>query len=40
MRLPSAIKEFMSEHNAVIMLVVLIVLGAKLIGDAIAGLSS
>jgi threonine/homoserine/homoserine lactone efflux protein len=35
-----AIKEFMSDHNAVIMFVVLLVLGAKLIGDAIGGLSS
>jgi hypothetical protein len=30
----------MSDHNAVIMLVVLLVLGAKLLGDGIAGLSS
>ena len=30
----------MSDHNAVIMFVVLLVLGAKLIGDAIGGLSS
>ena len=29
----------MSEHNAVIMMVVLLVLGAKLIGNGIAGLS-
>jgi threonine/homoserine/homoserine lactone efflux protein len=34
------IKEFMSDHNAVIMFVVLLVLGAKLLGDGIAGLSS
>jgi hypothetical protein len=34
-----AIKEFMSEHNAVIMFVVLLVLGAKLIGNGIAGLA-
>lgn len=32
-----AIKEFMSEHNAVIMFVVLLVLGVKLIGQGIAG---
>ncbi|MET0146440.1 MAG: GAP family protein [Ilumatobacteraceae bacterium] len=35
----ASIKVFMSEHNAVIMMVVLIVLGAKLIGNAIAGLT-
>ena len=29
----------MSAHNAVIMMVVLLVLGAKLIGNGIAGLS-
>ena len=34
------IKEFMSDHNAVIMFVLLLVLGAKLLGDGIAGLSS
>jgi Sap, sulfolipid-1-addressing protein len=32
-----AIKDFMSEHNAVIMFVVLLVLGAKLVGQGIAG---
>lgn len=36
----TAIKEFMSTHNAVIMMVVLLVLGAKLIGNGIAGLST
>jgi threonine/homoserine/homoserine lactone efflux protein len=35
----SSIKEFMSAHNAVIMMVVLLVLGAKLIGQGIGGLS-
>ena len=35
----ASIKDFMSEHNAVIMMVVLLVLGAKLIGNGIAGLS-
>ena len=35
----SSVKEFMSAHNAVIMMVVLLVLGAKLIGQGIAGLS-
>ena len=29
----------MSEHNAVIMMIVLLVLGAKLLGQGIAGLS-
>jgi hypothetical protein len=29
---------FMAQHNAVIMMIVLVVLGAKLIGDGIAGL--
>ena len=33
------IKEFMSEHNAVIMMILLLVLGAKLVGDGIAGLT-
>jgi threonine/homoserine/homoserine lactone efflux protein len=36
----AAIKELMSDHNAVIMFVVLLVLGAKLLGDGIAGLSA
>jgi threonine/homoserine/homoserine lactone efflux protein len=35
----ASIKEFMGEHNAVIMMVVLLVLGAKLIGSALPGLS-
>jgi threonine/homoserine/homoserine lactone efflux protein len=35
-----AIKEFMSEHNAVIMFVVLLVLGAKLLGDGLGGLTT
>jgi threonine/homoserine/homoserine lactone efflux protein len=34
------IKGFMAAHNAAIMTVLFLVLGAKLIGDAIAGLSS
>ena len=34
-----SIKQFMTEHNAVIMFVLLLVLGAKLIGNGIAGLS-
>jgi threonine/homoserine/homoserine lactone efflux protein len=35
----ASIKDFMSEHNAVIMMIVLLVLGAKLVGSGIAGLS-
>lgn len=35
----ASIKGFMSQHNAVIMMVVLLVLGAKLIGNGIAGLA-
>jgi threonine/homoserine/homoserine lactone efflux protein len=34
----NSIKGFMSEHNAVIMMVVLLVLGAKVLGQGIAGL--
>ena len=34
-----AIKQFMAAHNAVIMMVVLLVLGAKLLGQGIAGLT-
>jgi threonine/homoserine/homoserine lactone efflux protein len=32
-----SLKDFMAEHNAVIMMVVLLVLGAKLIGNGLAG---
>jgi threonine/homoserine/homoserine lactone efflux protein len=35
-----SIKQFMSEHNAVIMCVVLLVLGAKLLGDGLGGVGS
>ena len=35
----TSIKAFMSDHNAVIMMIVFLVLGAKLIGNGIAGLS-
>jgi threonine/homoserine/homoserine lactone efflux protein len=35
-----ALKSWMARHNAAIMTVLLLVLGAKLIGDAIAGLTS
>ena len=38
-RLLDEIKQFMSAHNAVIMFVILLVLGAKLLGNGIAGLS-
>ncbi len=34
-----SIKQFMSDHNAVIMMVVLLVLGAKMLGQGIAGLT-
>ena len=34
------LKEWMAAHNAAIMTVLLLVLGVKLIGDAIADLSS
>ena len=37
-RAAGLVKEFMADHNAVIMMVVLLVLGAKLIGNGIAGL--
>ena len=33
------IKEFMSEHNAVIMMILFLVLGGKLVGDGIATLT-
>jgi threonine/homoserine/homoserine lactone efflux protein len=36
----ASIKEFMSAHNAVIMMVVLLVLGAKLIGSGLAGVTN
>ena len=36
----ASIKEFMTEHNAVIMMVLLLVLGAKLLGNGITGLST
>jgi threonine/homoserine/homoserine lactone efflux protein len=35
----AAVKAFMSEHNAVIMMVILVVLGAKLIGDGLSGVT-
>ena len=36
----ASIKQFMSAHNAVIMMVLFLVLGAKLLGNGIAGLSA
>ena len=36
----ASIKEFMAAHNAVIMMVILLVLGAKLLGNGIAGLTA
>jgi hypothetical protein len=33
------IKQFMSDHNAVIMMILLLVLGMKLLGTGIAGLT-
>jgi threonine/homoserine/homoserine lactone efflux protein len=36
----ASMKEFMSDHNAVIMMVVLLILGAKLLGAGIAGLQN
>ena len=36
----ASIKELMGDHNAVIMMVVLLVLGAKLIGNGWSGLSA
>jgi threonine/homoserine/homoserine lactone efflux protein len=32
-----AVRRFMTQHNAAIMMVILVVLGAKLIGDGIGG---
>jgi threonine/homoserine/homoserine lactone efflux protein len=36
----TAVREFMADHNAVIMMVVLIVIGAKLLGNGISGLTA
>ena len=36
----ASVKEFMTDNNAVIMMVVLLLLGAKLVGNGIAGLSA
>ena len=39
-KLLADLKDWMSEHNAVIMSVLCLVIGVKLIGDAIGGLTS
>lgn len=36
----ASVKEFMTEHNAVIMMIVLLILGAKLIGNGISDLTT
>jgi threonine/homoserine/homoserine lactone efflux protein len=36
----ASVKDFMVQHNAVIMMVILLVLGAKLVGDGISGLGN
>jgi threonine/homoserine/homoserine lactone efflux protein len=36
----TAVKEFMADNNATIMMVILVLLGAKLLGDALAGVWS
>lgn len=36
----AAVKQFMSDYNAVIMMIVLLLLGAKLLGDGLGGISS
>ena len=33
----AAVKQFMADHNATIMMIVLLILGAKILGDAISG---
>ncbi len=36
----AAVRQFMAQNNATIMMVILVILGAKLIGDAVAGVWS
>jgi threonine/homoserine/homoserine lactone efflux protein len=36
----AAVKEFMADNNATIMMVILVLLGAKLVGDSVAGVWS
>ena len=38
-QLLAGLKDWMTAHNAVIMAVLCLIIGAKLIGDAISGLS-
>jgi threonine/homoserine/homoserine lactone efflux protein len=38
-KLLGTIKEFMTDHSAVIMMVILLILGAKLIGDGLSGVT-
>jgi Sap, sulfolipid-1-addressing protein len=38
-RLLAGLKDWMTEHNAVIMAVLCLIIGVKLIGDAISGLT-
>ena len=39
-KLLGQLKDWMTEHNAVIMTVLCLIIGVKLIGDAIGGLTS
>ena len=36
----AAVKQFMADNNAAIMMVILVILGAKILGDALAGVWS
>ena len=36
----ATVRQFMAQNNATIMMVILVILGAKLIGDAVAGVWS
>lgn len=35
----ASVKDFMAAHNAVIMMVILLVIGAKVLGDGLGGLA-
>jgi hypothetical protein len=39
-RILAGLRDWMGQHNAVIMAVICLIIGAKLIGDAIGGFSS
>jgi hypothetical protein len=39
-RILGGLRDWMGQHNAVIMAVICLIIGAKLIGDAIGGFSS